>query len=357
MKKDSENEIIKGRGAQINTANRFLKDQREIVEIEGIDEEPDLNQKTQYFHDSPKKIINKVDSPDLGMGYSMNPYQGCEHGCIYCYARNTHEYWGFNAGLDFEQKIIVKRNAPEALRKQLCNPKWEVMPIMLSGNTDCYQPAEKKFQITRKILEVLIDFKHPVSIISKNQLILRDLNLLKQLNQDKLISVNLSITTLSETTRRKLEPRTASAKNRLKVVKTLSEAGIPVNVMVAPIIPGLNSHEIPKLIKAAADSGALSAAYTMVRLNGAIGEIFTDWVHKAFPNKAGKILRQIKECHNGKLNDSRFGVRTRGEGVVATQIKHLFSIAKQQHFKGRKMPKLNREAFKRNGGTQLSIWQ
>lgn len=356
MKKNDPNEIIKGRGAQLITRNSFLQNERGIFEKEGIDEDLDLNQKTKFYFDHPKKIINKVDSPDLGMAYSMNPYQGCEHGCIYCYARNTHEYWGFSAGLDFEQKIIVKKEIPEVLRKQLQNPKWKVMPIMLSGNTDCYQPAEKRFKITRGILEVMLDFKHPVSIITKNQLILRDLDYLKELQRDNLVSVNVSITSLKESLRRKLEPRTASATNRLKVVEKLSDVNIPVNVMVAPIIPGLNSHEIPDLVKAAADHGALSAAYTMVRLNGAIGEIFTDWVTKAFPNKANKVLRQIKECHNGKLNDSRFGIRTRGEGVVAEQVNRLFKISKQKHFKDRKMPLLNLDAFKRKGGTQLSIW-
>lgn len=356
MTKQSEKEYIKGRGAQKNLKNRFLKNERGIIEIEGIDEPTNFEHKTQYYFDRPKKIVNVVESPDIGLAYSMNPYQGCEHGCVYCYARNTHEYWGFSPGLDFEQKIIVKKEVAQALRKSLQNPKWKVMPIMLSGNTDCYQPAEKKFKLTRQILEVLLEFKHPVSIISKNQLILRDLDILQELHQDQLISVHSSITSLKESTRRKLEPRTASAKRRLHVVEKLSELGIPVNVMLAPIIPGLNSHEIPDLLKAASDHGATSAAYTIVRLNGAIGEIFTDWVKSAYPNRANKILRQIKECHNGSLNDSQFGRRMRGEGIVADQINQLFKIAKAKYFKNKKMPHLNLEAFRRTGGTQLSIW-
>lgn len=349
-------EIIKGRGAQFNTANPYLKNEYGIIEIEGIDVEPEIDKKTIFYFESPKKIINKVDSPDLGMMYSMNPYQGCEHGCIYCYARNTHQYWGFSAGMDFEQKIIVKKEAAKVLKKQLQNPKWKVMPIMLSGNTDCYQPAEKKFKITRQLLEVLLEFKHPVSLITKNSLILRDLDLLKQLNAERLVSVSVSLTSLDEKLRRKLEPRTASCKKRLSVVKSLSEVGIPVNVMVAPIIPGLNSHEIPDLVKAAADHGASSAAYTIVRLNGSIGSIFKNWIHKAFPDRAEKVINQIAECHGGQLNDSRFGIRTRGEGPIALQINRLFTIAKQKYLKTGRIQPLNLDVFKRKGGTQLSIW-
>lgn len=349
-------DFIKGRGAQFNTANQFASVERIEENSEGIDLKAEGNKKTQYFIDLSKKIINKIDSPDLGMMYSINPFQGCEHGCIYCYARNTHEYWGYSAGLDFEQKIIAKPKASELLRKELSNPKWRVFPIMLSGNTDCYQPAEKKLKITQQLLKVMLEFRQPVSIITKNSLLLRDMEILRALNQEGLISVNVSITSLSEKLRSKLEPRTASAAKRLQLVKELSEANIPVNVMVAPIIPGLNSHEIDKIVKAAAENGALSAAYTMVRLNGAIGELFTDWIQKAYPNKAAKVLRQIKECHGGKLNNSRFGIRTRGEGVVASQIRSLFSISKAKHFKDKKMPKLNTGAFRRNGGQQLNLW-
>jgi len=351
-----EKKIIKGRGAQLNTKNPYQKNEYGLYEIEGIDVEPNPNQKTQYFFESPKKIVNKVTSTDLGMEYSINPYQGCEHGCIYCYARNTHQYWGFSAGMDFEQKIIVKKDAAKLLKKQLRNPKWEVKPIMLSGNTDCYQPAEREFKITRQLLEVLLEFKHPVSIITKNALILRDLDLLEALNKHQLVSVNLSITSLDENIRRKLEPRTVSGKKRMEVVKTLSEHAIPVNIMVAPIIPGLNSHEIPEIIKAGAFHGALSAAYTIVRLNGAVGDVFTDWVYIAFPNSADKIIRQVKECHGGQLNDSRMRTRIIGEGVVAKQIRDLFKLTKAKYMKGRYIPKLNQQSFVRNGGTQLNLW-
>ncbi len=279
---------IKGRGAQLNTHNRFFElshktrdDFLEFCRKEG--EEADKN-KTLYLEVFPKTIVNKVQSPDVGMSYSMNPYQGCEHGCIYCYARNSHEFWGYSAGLDFERRILVKKKAPELLEKLLKKKTWKAHPIVMSGNTDCYQPAEKQFEITRQCLELFLKYKHPVSIITKNALILRDLEILKALAKDNLISVNISITSLSEETRRILEPRTATTKKRLETVKRLSENGIPVNVMLAPIIPSINSHEILALAKAVSEHGASSMAHTIVRLNGAIGEIFTDWIKKTMPD-------------------------------------------------------------------------
>lgn len=339
--------IIKGRGAQQNVHNRFFElshEQRddflEYCAKEG--EEVDKN-KTLYLPVFPKTIVNKVKSPDVGMAYSMNMYQGCEHGCIYCYARNSHEFWGFSAGLDFERRILVKKDAPTLLETFIKLKSWKAYPIVMSGNTDCYQPAEQKFEITRQCLEVFLKYKHPVGIITKNALILRDLDLLKALAKDNLVSVNVSITSLSEDTRRILEPRTATIKKRLGTVKILSENGIPVNVMLAPIIPSINSHEILPLAKAVSEAGALSIAHTIVRLNGAIGEIFTDWIHKALPDRAEKVLHQIENCHGGTLNDSRFGQRMRGEGQIAKQINDLVKLARLKYFKGKAMPKLNTE--------------
>lgn len=340
-------DYLKGRGAQLNTANPYLKNEYGIEHIEGVDEEALENSATQYFKENPKKIINKVTSPDIGSTYSMNPYQGCEHGCIYCYARNSHQYWGFSAGLDFERKIIIKENAPELLEKQLQNPKWEVKPIMFSGNTDCYQPIERKLKITRRMLEVLLKYKHPVSIITKNSLILRDLDILKELNQLNLVHVNVSITTLNEKLRQQLEPRTTTANQRLKTVRELSAINIPVNVMVAPIIPALNSDEIPEIIQQAAENGASSVAYTLVRLNGSIGQIFENWIYKTCPKKADKVLHQIAACHGGKLNDSRYGKRMSGEGNIATAIHQLFKVTRNKHFKGKKMPALDTTIFER----------
>ena len=290
------------------------------------------------------------------MAYSMNMYQGCEHGCIYCYARNSHEYWGYSAGLDFERRILVKNDAPKLLEAFLKKKSWKAHPIVMSGNTDCYQPAEKQFQITRQCLEVFLKYKHPVGIITKNALILRDLDLLKALAKENLIGVNISITSLSETTRRVLEPRTTTIKKRLETVKVLSENGIPVNVMLAPIIPSINSHEILPLAKTVAEYGALSIAHTIVRLNGAIGEIFTDWIKKTMPDRADKVLHQIEDCHGGTLNESRYGKRMRGEGKIAEQINTMVRLAKSKYFKGKQMPKLNCDLHEQYKDGQMRLF-
>ncbi len=352
--------IIKGRGAQRNVHNRFFQQQHEIrdefleyCKKEG--EQPDKN-KTLYLDVFPKTIVNKIESPDVGMMYSMNPYQGCEHGCVYCYARNSHEFWGYSAGLDFERRILVKKTAPQLLEKLLKKKTWDAHTIVMSGNTDCYQPAEKKYHITRQCLELFLKYKHPVGIITKNALITRDLQILKALAKDNLVAVNISITSLSEDTRRILEPRTTTIKKRLKTVKILSDNGIPVNVMLAPIIPSINSHEILPLAKAASDHGALSIAHTIVRLNGAIGQIFSDWIHKTMPDRAAKVLRQIENCHGGNLNDSRFGTRMRGEGEIAGQINQLVKLARLKYFKGKEMPKLNTSIHEQFKDGQLKLF-
>ncbi|PKV75798.1 PA0069 family radical SAM protein [Pontibacter ramchanderi] len=349
-------EFLKGRGAQYNPANPYLKHEYVAAHIEGLDEAMLSNSKTEFFAEHPKKIVNKIDSPDLGLSYSMNPYQGCEHGCVYCYARNTHQYWGYGAGLDFERKIIVKENAPEVLAKQLENKNWQVMPIMLAGNTDCYQPIEARKQLTRRMLEVLLEYRHPVSIITKNALILRDLDLLQKLNSLDLVHVNISITTLDEKLRQKLEPRTATGARRLQVVQQLAAVGIPVNVMVAPIIPGLNDSEIPAIIKSAAEAGASSAAYTIVRLNGSIGPIFEDWIREAFPDRADKVLSQIADCHGGQLNDSRFGTRMRGEGKFAETISKLFRMSLKKYMANRSMKPYNYNHFCTRAGIQMNLF-
>ena len=351
---------IKGRGAQLNTHNRFFKEQHIIRNdflnyCEAEQESADGN-KTSYLEIFPKTILNKVTSPDIGFGYSMNPYQGCEHGCIYCYARNTHEYWGYSAGLDFERKILYKANAAELLEKKLKSRNWNPQNIMFSGNTDCYQPIEKKLEITRKMLEVLLKLKHPVSMITKNALILRDLDLLKKMANLRLVNVSISITSLSEETRRILEPRTTTIKKRLETVKVLSENGIPVNVMMAPIIPAINNHEIFRLVKKVSELGAKSIGFTVVRLNGAIGKIFTNWVEKTYPDRASKILNQIKDCHNGTLNDSRFGTRTRGEGKIAEQIATQFKLARKIYMNDAKLPSLNYSLFDKNETNQLGLF-
>lgn len=337
--------IIKGRGAQLNTPNRFFELHHETRDdfLEFCLKEGELadKNKTKYLEIFPKTIVNKVDSPDVGMMYSMNPYQGCEHGCIYCYARNTHEYWGYSPGLDFERRILVKKKAPELLEALLKKKTWKAHPIVLSGNTDCYQPAEKKFEITRKLLAIFLKYKHPVAIITKNALIGRDMDILKELAKDDLIGVNMSITSLSEETRRILEPRTATIKRRFETVKLLSDNGVPVNVMIAPIIPSINNHEVLSIAKEASAQGAVSIAHTFIRLNGAIGQLFTDWIQKTMPDRAEKVLNQIKSCHGGQLNDSRFGTRMRGEGNIVQQVHDLVRLARHKYFKENRMPKLN----------------
>ncbi len=318
-------------------------------------ENPD-NNRTQYIEIFPKTILNKVKSIDIGMPYSMNPYQGCEHGCIYCYARNTHEYWGYSAGLDFERKILYKKNAAELLEQKLKSNNWEAQNIMLSGNTDCYQPLEKKLELTRKILQVFLKYQHPVSIITKNALILRDLDILTELSKLNLLHVSISITSLQEETRRVLEPRTASIPKRLKTLEILASNGIPVNVMMAPIIPAINSHEIFNLVKKVSELGAVSAAYTMVRLNGAIGKLFRDWVLKTFPDRAKKILHQIEACHGGQLNDSRFGKRMRGDGQIADQVAMQFRLARKKYLADTSLPPFDYTLYQKLKNPQLKLF-
>ena len=350
---EKPDEYFKGRGAQVRTENKFLKAQYVADHVEGLDEPLLSAPSTQVFYEQPKKIVNKVTSPDLGMMYSMNPYQGCEHGCIYCYARNTHEYYGFSAGLDFESKIMVKKNASQLLEKFLMHPEWQAVPISVSGNTDCYQPLERKYEITRNILKVFARFRHPLGMITKNGLIVRDLDLLSDLAKDNLVHVYISITTLDEDLRRVMEPRTASGIKRMKTVEALAKAGVPVGVMTAPIIPGLNHHEIPEILKTAADHGAMGAGMTVVRLNGSIGKIFEDWLRKNFPDRFDKVWNQICSMHGGNVNDSQFGRRMSGEGNIADAIYQLFDVSKRKYFGGRKMPPIDLTKFRKGGNLSL----
>jgi DNA repair photolyase len=349
----NEEKYFKGRGSQIKPKNRFLTNHYVSDNIEGIDEPMIQSPFTKLFFENPKTIVNKVSSPDVGMIYSLNPYQGCEHGCSYCYARNSHEYYGFDAGLDFESKIMVKRNAVQLLEQLISKPNWQPKPISLSGNTDCYQPIERKFELTRNLLKTFLRYRHPVGLITKNSLILRDLDILEELAKDNLVKVFISITSLDEKVRRTMEPRTASASKRLKTIEELSKAGVPVGVMCAPIIPGLTDHEVPAILKAAADRGALSAGMTIVRLNGSVGAIFEDWVVKNFPNRAPKILDQISATHGGKLNDSEFGRRMKGEGKVAEMINQLFKTSLKRYFAGRTIPEYDLSKFRRGGNLNL----
>lgn len=312
------------RGAQHNPENRFLKNHTGILHTEAIDDWEQSDLATIFLEENAKTLVNKVDSPDVAMYYSMNPYQGCEHGCTYCYARNAHEYWGYSAGIDFEQKIIVKKNAPQLLEQFLKHPKWECTPISLSGNTDCYQPAEQKFRITRKLLEVCKRYKQPVSIITKNASILKDTDILVDMAKENLVGVMMTITTFQEPLRRIMEPRTTTAAQRLKVIEQLSNNGVPTGVMMGPVIPGLNDHEMKNILESGANAGATMAAYTFIRLNGSVKLVFHDWLYKHFPDRASKVWHLIEQGHGGKVNDSRFGLRMRGEGPMADIINQQF---------------------------------
>ena len=342
-------QYLQGRGAQINTKNRFLKNENTREHIEGIDDWTEENSPTQYLEQESKTIVNKIDSPDVGMMYSMNPYAGCEHGCIYCYARNVHEYWGYSAGLDFERKIIVKKNAPQLLRKFLMHPKWDATPIMLSGNTDCYQPAEQKYRLTRGLLEVCNEFNQSVGILTKNSWILKDKDVLQEMAKKKLVSAMVSITSFNEDLRRVMEPRTTTAKQKLKVINELSSAGVRMGVMMGPMIPGLNEHEMQRIMKAAKDNGATFTAYTFIRLNGAIKLLFHDWLFKNFPDRADKVWHLIEQSHDGKVNDSRYSVRMRGEGAIAQMVAQQYKKYGKLYGMNAEEWSLDRSIFRRPG--------
>ena len=343
------------RGAGINTPNRFLRHHRAIDIPEAIDDWEQPAPGTVFLEEHARSLVNKITSPDVGMEYSMNPYQGCEHGCAYCYARNAHEYWGMSAGIDFEQKIVVKKNAPQLLHKFLMHPQWDATPISLSGNTDCYQPAEQRFRITRRLLEVCLSFRQPVSIITKNAGVLRDHDVLQALAAQRLTAVMMTITTLQEPLRRAMEPRTTTAAQRLRVIETLSKAGVPCGVMMGPVIPGLNDHEMASILQAAADAGASYAAYTFIRLNGSVGMIFREWLYRCFPDRADKVWHMIEDGHGGQVNDSRFGVRMRGEGPMAELIRQQFRKHCKRMGLNRQPVQLDSSRFCRPG-TQLGLF-
>ncbi len=347
--------VIKGRGAQINTANRFHS--KHSGDNPNAFGEENFRVETKFIKVHPKTIVTKVDSPDVAMNWSINPYQGCEHGCVYCYARNSHNYWGYSAGLDFESKILVKHNAAKLLRKKLASKNWKASPIMVSGNTDCYQPAEHQFKLTRQLLEVFRDFGHPVGLVTKNDLILRDLDILEELNAHRLVKVAISINTLNEDVRSFLEPRTSTIHKRLEAIRELSEKGIPVTALAAPIIPGLTSEGMLDLARECAEAGAINIQHILVRLNGDIAKIFEDWLRKTYPDRADKVLNQIAATHKGKLNDSQFKHRMRGSGPLADVIADQFRLARKKFFKDKKKYALNCERYDRlKNPNQLSLF-
>jgi len=351
-----DDNTVKGRGAQADLHNRFNKRWYVQEHLEGIDEPETLGGTTKVIESFPKSIVNRVKSTDLHFDWSMNPYQGCEHGCAYCHARSTHEYWGYNAGLDFEQVIMAKRNAPALLRKFLNKKTWKPELIMMSGMTDPYQPLERKERISRGLVEVMHAHRNPLGIITKNALVLRDLDLLQEMASMNLVKVAISITTMNENLRRKLEPRTSTGANRFKAVEALSKTGVPVNVMLAPVIPALNDQEIPELMERAANAGARSATYIVARLNGSVAEVFETWVRKHYPDRADKVLNQIKDTHGGTLSDHRPGKRMGGEGPFAQTIKELFNVHKRKLFKEQHMPAFDYGLFRRMEHGQLELF-
>lgn len=340
---------VHGRGASWSPANRF-----EALHVETADpdwpEEERPAVRTQFYRDFTKTIITRNDSPDVGFEFSINPYRGCEHGCIYCYARPTHEYLGFSAGLDFESKIMVKTDAPELLSAELSSSRWKPQVIVMSGVTDPYQPAERRLQITRRCLEVLARFRNPVAIITKNRLVARDIDLLGELASRDGAAVNISVTSLDPDLQRLLEPRTSPPPARLEAISQLHAAGIPVGVMVAPVIPGLTDHEVPAILAACAKAGAQFAGYTVIRLPWAVAPLFEHWLEEHFPDRKEKVLGRIRHLRGGeKLNDSQWATRMRGQGIFADQIAALFEVGCRRAGIGSR-PKLSAAAFRRTHG-------
>jgi DNA repair photolyase len=345
---------VRGRGTADNPKNRF-----EVIEHipEPADDNDDTaSPQTQFLTDSSKSIIAYNDSPDVGFDASVNAYRGCEHGCVYCYARPTHEYLGFSAGLDFETKIMVKEDAPELLRKELSSPKWQPQVLGMSGVTDCYQPVEKKRELTRRCLEVLLEFRNPVVIVTKNYLVTRDIDILKELARYQCAGVTISLTTLDPKLSSVMEPRASRPGRRLAAIRALADAGIPVGYLQAPMIPGLTDSEAPAIARAAAKAGASFAGYVALRLPFAVKSLFEQWLEQHFPDRKDKILNRIRAIRGGKLNDPNFKTRMRGEGIFAQQMTELFQLACKKAGIDKRWPELTTKYFQR-AGSQLSLFE
>jgi DNA repair photolyase len=347
-----------GRGTGLNPAQRF--ERMHVVPDPGAergpwDDEP-ADPRTQFYDDATTTVLSRNDSPDLGFSYGLNPYRGCEHGCAYCYARAYHDYLGWNSGLEFETRILVKRNAAALLRDELASPGWQPQPVALSGATDCYQPAERRFGITRECLKVFAEFRNPVGIITKSALVLRDVDLLAELARHGCVSVHLTLTTLDASLSGALEPRAARPEHRLRTIRALAEAGVPVGVMVAPVIPGLTEHEVPGILKAAAEAGATSAGYVVLRLPHAVKDVFVDWLDRHASGKKARVLSRVRELRGGELNVSDWGRRMRGDGMWADQIEALFKAAAKRAELAWQPAALSTEHFRRPGGVQLDLF-
>ncbi len=342
---------LRHRGTSANPANRF-----ETLHLEA-DEATDGSAPTIYYRDASRSVLAENDSPDVGFRFSLNPYRGCEHGCAYCYARPSHEYLGFSAGLDFERRIMVKDDAPALLRRALSSPRWEPQVVALSGNTDCYQPVERRLGLTRRCLEVFAEFRNPVGVVTKSALVARDADLLAELSRHGAAHVCCSVTTLDADLARRMEPRAAQPEKRLEAIATLAAAGVPVAVLIGPVIPGLNDAEIPRILAAAAGAGATSAAWVLLRLPKPIDSLFVGWLDDQFPERKERILHRIEDTRGGRRSDSTFGRRKRGQGEYAAQIAALFDAAARKHGLHRPLPPLSAAAFRRPpaAGDQLRL--
>ena len=343
----------KGRGAVANPKNRFerLAFTPDPTAVE--EERPALT--TRFYEDVSESIITYNASPDLPFSASLNPYRGCEHGCSYCYARPSHEYLGFSAGLDFESRIVVKPRAPELLKKELASSRWKPQLIALSGVTDAYQPIEKQLKLTRRCLEVLADFRNPVGVVTKNRLVTRDVDLLTAMARDGLCHVTFSLNSLDAELARKMEPRTSSPKARLEAIRQLASHGVPTGVFIAPVVPGLNDHEIPAILKAAAQAGASYATYFILRLPHGTKDLFFDWMDRAYPTKRARVEERLRHVRGGSLNRSEFGERFSGKGVFAEQIRQLFAVSLKREGLGNGPPQTNTSAFRRTASAQLEL--
>jgi DNA repair photolyase len=353
---------MKGRGANIDPRNRFesVHSEADWEQLEGDDEflASRLAARTVYLPDDSQSIISENDSPDVFFRYSINPYRGCSHGCSYCYARPTHEYLGMNAGIDFEAKILVKQRAPDLLRDWLARPKYQPELIVMSGVTDCYQPAERQYQLTRRCLEVALEARQPIGIITKNALVARDLDLLQEMARLNIIRVSLSVTSLDDALIGAMEPRTSRPQARLRTIGQLREAGVPVGVMVAPVIPGLNDSEIPTVLKAAADAGAQVANYIVLRLPLNVRPVFVEWLERNQPLDKDRILSRIRSTRDGELTDSAYGRRMRGEGEMAAQIGRTFQVFAKKYGLDGKLPPLEFSHFRppRTSSGQMNLF-
>lgn len=345
---------FRGRGSDFNPPNRF-----ERLHVEPDPECPPEERsdpRTQFFPDSSQSLLVPNDSPDIPFRFGLNPYRGCEHGCAYCYARPYHEYLGLGSGIDFETKIFVKQRAPELLRAELSARRWQPQPIGMSGVTDCYQPAERHFQLTRRCLQVLAEFRNPVGIITKNHLVTRDLDVLSELARHGCVSVFLTITSLDAELSGRLEPRASRPQHRLAAIRQLAEAGVPVGVMVAPVIPGLTDHELPSILEAAAQAGASHGGYIVLRLPHSVKDVFIHWLDTQEPGKKERVLSRLRELRGGKVNSAEWSARFKGEGVFARQLNDLFHLAARRAGLNTERRELSAAHFRRPGGVQLDLF-